>query len=509
VATAHMEIERKYDVDVRFVLPDLIGADGVTGVDGPEEHALEAVYFDTPDLRLARARITLRRRTGGTDPGWHLKLPADAGARRELHAPPGRSARTPPRAVLTPVAGILRGVAPGPVVRLQTRRVVTALRGAGGGVRAEVADDTVTATRLAPEPGEAAEVQTWREVEVELVDGDEPVLTAVGALLAAAGARPSASPSKLARALGSALTGDGSRPAGGKGRPTAGEVVLGAVRAQVAALQAADVMVRTEQPDAVHKLRVAGRRLRSIFAAFRSVLDREVTEPLRAELKWLGLEVSAARDDEVALDHLRRLLDEQPVELVLGPVAARLQQTEIREAREDLDRALATLADPRYLRLLDELHLLPADPPFADAAGRPARQVLHVAVRRGARRLRRRVTAAEQAAPAERAAALHEVRKAAKRVRYTAEVAAPELGSATKTLVDRMEQVQDTLGERQDTVVTREHCRRLGIAASAAGENGFTYGRLEALEEARADRAEWEFWASWPKIGKRVKAATA
>ncbi|MEO9197762.1 MAG: CYTH domain-containing protein, partial [Antricoccus sp.] len=66
------EIERKYDVPAGTPLPDLADIEGVQ-VGSPVEHLLEATYFDTVDLALARARITLRRRTGGDDAGWHLK----------------------------------------------------------------------------------------------------------------------------------------------------------------------------------------------------------------------------------------------------------------------------------------------------------------------------------------------------------------------------------------------------------------------------------------------------
>lgn len=197
----HVEVERKFDVPTDFVLPDLAGVDGVAGVDAPEERQLEAVYHDTPDLRLARARVTMRRRTGGPDAGWHVKLPETAGARRELHSPLGRAGRTPPKTVQEPVTGIVRGAPVGPVASLQTRRLVTLLRADDGRVLAEVADDTVTGTAFAATPDEPATVQVWRELEVELVDGDEAVLAAVAERLVAAGASPSPSPSKLARVL--------------------------------------------------------------------------------------------------------------------------------------------------------------------------------------------------------------------------------------------------------------------------------------------------------------------
>ena len=509
MTSGHVEVEQKYDVDGGFVLPDPadLAAAGVAAADPPVEHALEAVYHDTEDLRLARARITLRRRTGGPDAGWHLKLPGEDGARRELHAPLGRAVRRPPKALLEPVRGILRGAPTGPVATLRNHRVVTLLRDADGRALAEIADDTVTASASGPD--DAAELQVWREVEVELVDGDEALLAPVGEWLAASGARPSGSASKLARVLSSRLPAPPAAPKKRKKKgPTAGEVVLAAVRAQVEALQDADIALRTDHPDAVHRLRIAARRLRSILATFRTVLERAATEPVRGELAWLGGELGQARDDQVALAHLRALVDEQPTELVVGPVATRLQQTALRAAAEGRDHALATLTSERYLELLDTLHELLDEPPLADAAAGRAEPVVRAAMRRAGKRLRRRVRSARRADGEAREAALHDVRKAAKRLRYTAEVAAAVAGKPAKRLVRTTKRVQKTLGALQDTVVTREECRRLGAAAAAAGENSFTFGLLHGLEEARATRAREAFAQLEPDLAQSLRAAT-
>ena len=526
----HLEVERKFDVDESFALPDLAAvpglAAGVASAAAPVEHVLEAAYHDTADLRLARARVTLRRRTGGTDAGWHVKLPAAGGARRELHSPVGRAARTPPKAVLAPVLGIVRSAPVGPVALLRTRRTVTELLAQDGRVLAEVADDHVTGTALPPGPGEAAVVTTWREVEVELVDGDEELLAAVADALVAAGATPAASPSKLTRVLGDRLAAAtaagaaGGAPAarsgkGKKGRrkaaskasrqPTAADVVRVALREQLQALQAADLLLRTGQPDGVHQVRVACRRLRSVLAAFRPVLDPERTEPLRAELQRVGAALSGSRDAEVALAHLRELVAAQPVELVLGPVAARLQQTEVQDAAAGERAALRALTDARYLRLLDDLDELVAAPPFTDWADEPAADVLREVLRRTVKRL---VRAVDAAVDAEDDQALHDVRKAGKRLRYTAEAVAPVLGPPVTQLIKALKEVQEVLGDRQDTFVTRQVCTDLGRKAFAAGENAWTWGRLHALEETRSAAAEREFWARWPALRPVLKAAT-
>ncbi len=508
MASGHLEVETKYDVDEAFQLPALEGLDGVAVVDTPVEHELEAVYHDAADLRLLRARVTLRRRTGGPDAGWHLKLPAGT-ARRELHAPLGRAVKKPPQALTAPVTGLLRGAPTGPVATLHTRRVVTCLRDADGRVLAEVADDHVTATVAAPGPGQPAEVHTWREVEVELDEGDGALAAAVGERLVAAGASVSATASKVGRVLGPRLAENGAAPVvtERKKGPLAGEFVRAALAEQVAGLEAADVLLRTEQPDAVHQLRIAARRLRSTLAALRAVLEPTATAEIREELRWLGSQLSEARDDEVALAHLRELVDAQPVELVLGPVVARLQQMQVQEERAGLDRALETLSGARYLALLDAAHALVVDPPFTDRAGDRLEPVLQEALRGSVKRLGRHMATARHAEGEERHEALHAVRKAAKRVRYATEIAGSELSGA-KDVVRVAKNIQKVLGEVQDTVVTRELCRRLGAASAVPGENGFTFGRLHALEQARAERGEEAFWAFEPEARKVLKRAT-
>ena len=78
-------------------------------------------------------------------------------------------------------------------------------------------------------------------------------------------------------------------------------------------------------------MRVATRRLRSALATFRPLLDREQTEPLREELKWIAGMLGAARDAEVMQERLTGLLSEQPVELVIGPVQQHIDR-ELRTA---------------------------------------------------------------------------------------------------------------------------------------------------------------------------------
>ena len=199
--TEHLEIESKFDVDAGFEVPDLTGVAHGSGVTEPEVRLLAAPYFDTGDLRLFAAKVTLRRRTGGPDEGWHLKLPMGAGSRREMQAPLGDSDTAVPPQLASLLSEWVRDEPLRVVAVLETRRTVRNLTGPDGEYLAEVADDLVTGRVPGPgdDPGEPV---TWREIEVELVSGGPEILAATRDRLVAAGARPSRSPSKLARLLG-------------------------------------------------------------------------------------------------------------------------------------------------------------------------------------------------------------------------------------------------------------------------------------------------------------------
>jgi inorganic triphosphatase YgiF len=200
-ATDQLEIEQKYDAGPDFELPDLGTLPGYS-VTGPQTFHLAATYFDTDDLRLAANNVTLRRRTGGEDDAWHLKLPVRPGTRRERHLPLSAGTDTVPEEMQAMVAEFTEGRPLRPIVQLNTVRVIRHLTAPDGQVRAEVADDHVTGRRLhSGSQPTTAHPLVWHEIEIELVSGQPDVLDAAGDLLKAAGARPSESASKLSRVL--------------------------------------------------------------------------------------------------------------------------------------------------------------------------------------------------------------------------------------------------------------------------------------------------------------------
>lgn len=288
-----LEVERKYDVDADTAVPSLAGATAGAVNGTVHEQELVATYLDTDDLRLRSARIALRHRTGGSDAGWHLKLPADRG-RIEVHSTAAGPPGPVPEELLSLVRSVVRRAPLVPVARMRTTRTVHPLHGADGRILLELVDDQVEGV---PEGGDPLR---WREWEAELVAGNDEVLDAVEQRLLSCGATPSASASKVGRVLGQRPGRVPASPSEGlrKGS-SAAELVGSHLAAQVAELVARDPEVRRDVEDSVHKMRVATRRLRSALSTFRPLLDREVTDPLRDELRWLAAVLGAARDAEV------------------------------------------------------------------------------------------------------------------------------------------------------------------------------------------------------------------
>ena len=494
----------------------MIGVAGVAAVTRQDPEILDAVYYDTADLRLIRAGVTLRRRTGGDDAGWHLKLPAGTGTRDEIRlplaAPDGKPAGKPAAGAASGQAGTLaatprtraagtvpkelsalvrartRGAALVPVVRIRTRRDVLRLLDDASRTLAEIAADHVSAAPL-----DRSAATSWDEVE--LVTGHPGLLKAIDARLREAGARPAATATKLQRALGGQLpavvAAEGSPPTA---RSSAREMVLYYVRQQVLAIMRYDPLVRRDEPDAVHQMRVATRRARSALQAFGQIIERERTRPLCEELKWLAAELGQARDGEVLLARLTAELTAIPPALVVGPVQARTTGHFTAQLGQAAKTALHALDGQRYLHLLNDLDALLADPPLTPLAARKAGRTLAKPVRRAARRLQRALAAVPAAEDQD--AAIHEARKAAKRARYATEVALPPLGGKARRQLVRAKKLQELLGDHHDSVVARTVLGGLADQARAAGEDTFTYGVMyerQACQAAEIERALPQF----------------
>ncbi|BCJ44465.1 CHAD domain-containing protein [Actinoplanes ianthinogenes] len=445
------ETERKYDVPESFELPDLTGAAGIARVDGAETHDLDATYFDTEDLRLMKNRRTLRRRSGGHDAGWHLKTPADGNGRKE-HRMSGASEQVPDE-LRALVRTYVRRHPLGPVARLRTHRVETPLRDEAGRTLALIAQDQVRA-----ESGD--DHSAWQEIEVELVDGDEKVLAAVEKVLLAAGATPAAGPSKVARALAGRLSATRQDP------KTEINPVSRYAREQRDAILEHDPAARQGEEEAVHKMRVATRRLRSTLKSFRRWFPERETAELGDELRWLAGALGAVRDPQVLEGKLLAGIDESVPEFraTAHRIRAALEHR-VAHGREEL---VAALDSDRYLDLLDRIDAL-VDAPLPDT-GNPAARARKVLAKADDRL----DTALADGVDEE----VHAARKKYKQARYAVELVAPEHGKRAKRLVKALTALQDGLGAHQDSSIARETLREIGPDSF---HFGVLYGRQEAV----------------------------
>ena len=507
----HQEVETKFDVDSTFVLPPLTRLDGIASAAGPTEERLDAVYYDTDDLLLARNLITLRRREGGHDAGWHLKLPSDQPGRVEITRPlaaverdeaPGGGGNVVPGQFADIVTATTRGRPLREVARIRTVRQAVILRDADGRELAELADDEVHAQTL----GAATTLSRWREIEVEALGDDHDVLAATSAALVAAGARPAHGPSKLARALGERATRPELPDAGAllAAGATAGQVVQGYLSTNAAALLAADARVRLGEPESVHDLRVAARRLRSVLRTFDAFFEPPAAAGLQERLRTLNLLLNPVRDGEVQLARFSAAIRSLDPRDVLGPVAARIQGRLGSQELRGREQALEWLRGAEYAGLLEDLMAFVREPPFS-ALGREAdRRTLLRPVCKADRKLRRRVERAMAAAVGpDQDAALHSARKAAKQLRYASEAVTPACGPEAAKHARRAKKIQNILGEHQDCVVAQTTLRDFGIAANLAGESSFSYGLLLGEEREKARLTRETFAARWPRLSRR------
>lgn len=277
----------------------------------------------------------------------------------------------------------------------------------------------------------------------------------------------------------------------------AGDVVLARLRAQVTLLEELDPQARQDEHDAVHRMRATTRRLRSALATFAPLLDPVSGDRLRSELRWLAGVLGTVRDAEVMRDRLLTLATDGPGGEVDGGMVGELAGELEARHRAARDELLEGLGSDRHLQLVAALELLVREPPCTTVAEQPARTALPPLVQRDWRRVEERAaTAAECEERAAQEAARHELRKAAKRLRYACEAVAPVFGPPVAGLGAAAEQLQDVLGEYHDSVVSQHLVRRLG----AGGIGPALLERLLVLEQQRELRAEAKLDDAWRAI---------
>jgi CHAD domain-containing protein len=455
---ATSEHERKLDAPVGFRLPPLGGRP-------LEPRVFTSIYYDVPGGSLAAAGITLRRRIENGRSLWQLKLPSDD-FRLELEAEGGP--RRLPDELLTLLHAHVRHGPLERIAELRTRR-----RGelvARDGTTAEVTVDEVAvmdARRVRDE---------FVEVEVELRTGSPAQLDVLAEELAEAGAERGRGTPKVFRAL--------HRDGDDKSSPESPfEALQGKLREQLREIERHDPGTRLgRDPESVHDMRVAVRRLRALLRAGKKLVADD-TSALDERLKELGRVLGDVRDLDVLLERLGEEAEE------LGGDDAEQARSLLAVLRTDRSRArrrmLAALRSEEYLALLDDTARTIEDlqPSGADTSLDELAATRFTKLRNAVRDL------PEKPADGE----LHAVRKKGKRARYAGELA------GWKKPVQRAKKLQDALGEHQDAVVAAERLRAL--AATATPEEAVASGRL--IEREKERRAEAR--AAWPKAWKKLE----
>ncbi|MDQ1541096.1 MAG: hypothetical protein QOH29_1822 [Actinomycetota bacterium] len=495
------EFEAKFRVSSTFELPAIAGVvPRVAAIDPPSHVTMNAVYYDTPDLRMAREGVTLRRRSGGKDAGWHLKLPVIAhtvpdgtGVRDEIQLPDSDEI---PDELAQLVTVWVRIGSLEPVATLASDRTTLVLRAADGSPLAELVDDAVAVE------GGAHNQARFRELEVEDIGGGAEVVAQVAAVLRDAGAVGGQFVPKVVRALGPQATapGDPPPPLPVGPKDPVHDVVAATLRSYTRLLMSYDVAVRRGIDDSVHQMRVASRRLRSALRSFAPLLDAEWADELGAELHWLAGVLGAARDTEVLRDRMLVAAAELPPPARPDAVAAKLADICGKRHQAAMEELAAALRSDRYLTLLERLVDGATYPRTNDAARRPAGDVLKIAIRASWTTMRKRadpVTRHRRRPPT--ASDYHRVRIAAKRLRYLCDAAVPALGPKARKLSAQAARVQDVLGEHHDAIVAGEFITEVA-AQPRVGNLAFGLGLLFAHEQNQAQAATRSFAEIWPDV---------
>jgi CHAD domain-containing protein len=281
------------------------------------------------------------------------------------------------------------------------------------------------------------------------------------------------------------------------------------MQAVVISLQTALSRIRNTEAEArrgdvegIHRLRTTTRRLRSELRSFRGLVDPDWIGPLEGEMKWLAGLLGGVRDLDVLTERFRKAAAAQGLSESedLAPLFADLMARHARASRD----LRAALQGERYRQLLGDLQRTIDGPSLAAEACTPCRTALPPLAAATWHRLKKDARELRTDDPDE---AFHEVRKRAKRARYTAEMVAPVLSGSdakgARRFIRGATRVQDTLGEHQDAVVAGNELAGL-LARHSGGSNFERAARrlMEGQAEAARDARE-AFFDVWGKLDRK------
>ena len=487
-----------------FTWPDL--SEVVEQVHVHPTVAMTAVYHDTADLTLFRWQVTLRRRVGGADQGCHLKLPVFGEGdwvRDELQSPleSGEVGHVPAE-LADIISPLVRAQELSPVVELRTQRTPMIVSNDAQQPLVEIVDDTVSVVDRAGMP-----LAIFRELEIELLDNDNPealdAMEQLSMTLIEAGAVPGTM-SKAAAALGPRATAPADVPE--LPMPPHNGMAADAIRSTIARhvrdLIFADVAVRRDLPDAVHQVRVSGRRLRSVLRTFEPLLEHEWAQELEDELAWLATEMGIIRDSEVL--ELRLVAHS---ELLPDPQAA-LASDAIRTA---LDRrledarsgAIAALRSDRHTQLIEDLVSAAREPRILDEAYQACEDVLPELVAKAWNSLAKSCRKLELEGPPDE---WHRARIKAKRARYAVDAVLPVFsGVPVRRFAKSLAELTELLGDHQDAYVAQMFAQELAQSPETTGPTGFALGLLHSIEVEAEYEGRLEFAETWSNVQKAAR----
>jgi CHAD domain-containing protein len=489
------EREAKLAASAAFRMPSLDGLGDDVLIIPHDAERLQTVYFDTPDLRLARWGVSLRHREGQ---GWTTKLPAEDGGGdlliRGEFTFPGEDTANPPDEAVDLIRAYVRTAPLRPVVRLRTVRRLIQLLDLDDRVLGEVVDDEVSVLsgrRIAAR---------FRELEVEITDDTpEGLLDGVLERLRAAGAGAPDPTPKYERAVGPLAT----QPPEVEVTPltpaaTVSQVLARTLAISVVNLLRHDVVMRLDaDAEGVHQARVATRRLRSDLRTFRTTLDPEWIGPLREELRWLGTVLGEARDADVMLARLQGRTEMIPP--TEAPGVAQVIEALQQRRKEAHTALMESIGSERYVELLDRLVEAARRPITLPDKDVPVEGIMAELLEGPWRHLR---GAVKEIGRHPGDVELHTVRIRAKRMRYAADAVAPILGKPARRFADAAAELQGTLGEHNDAVVAASWLRTWA-AGRRSGDAAFAAGMLAGIERSAANDAR----GRWRKAWKGVAAA--
>lgn len=507
--------DEQIDVDaIRALLPEQIHLGAASSF------SLTATYYDTDDLRLARRGITLRRRSGGSDDGWHLKLPNRSSEGSQLDrdeiAVPLTDNSEPPVELASLVSAFTRSKPLQRIGVLRTHRTVHALV-LEDDVIGELCRDEVRADVALP-GAPTSPTQVFHEWEVEARSEAVDEVSKMVDALVGHGFAVSTSPSKLRQALGgSALAAD---PLAHNEKPSrrrsARDDITYYLKEQVEVLLQQDHRIRLQLPDAIHRSRVAARRVRSALRTFSPLLDSESLAELRTDVVWAAGVLGSERDLDVIEIRLLTDLDDMSRGTISGTGSDRAAVDAVRAL---IERSLASRRDEahkniiesinseRWSLMLDQLVAVAHDPPTTSRSAKPAARVLPSLASKQWKSLAERAKHLSDADPAE---SWHHARISAKRARYAAEACAPAMGREPARFAKALAEVTELLGNLQDTAISRAMVHEIADGV-VDPDLVFVLGRLHAHEEAAAEQLRRDFPHVWkaaarPRLRRWLKA---